>query len=71
MPASAVHWRSADVAEHGMSGLDILVNNAAARASVSTEEIAYPILWLASDETSFTTGIALPDASGFEHRLPE
>ncbi len=43
-PGSAVHWRGADVAEHGMlpaaidhlvaelSGLDILVNNAAARA---------------------------------------
>jgi len=32
------------------------------------KEIAWPILWLASDEASFVTGVALPVDGGYTAR---
>jgi len=53
--------------ERGMTEEEIRVSGGAGsifRRWATTEEIAYPILWLASDEASFVTGIALPVDGG-------
>jgi meso-butanediol dehydrogenase/(S,S)-butanediol dehydrogenase/diacetyl reductase len=53
--------------ERGMSIEELKQGGAAAsllRRWAEPEEIAFPILWLASQEASFVTGIALPVDGG-------
>ena len=53
--------------ERGMTDEEIIASGGAGsifKRWATLDEIAYPILWLASDEASFITGIALPVDGG-------
>ena len=60
-------WTMGRATERGMSIEELKQGGAAAsllRRWAEPEEIAFPILWLASQEASFVTGIALPVDGG-------